>query len=289
VTDGGNPPGERRPAADAELALHLEVATTPTPGNVDRERDLPGLRFEAFLAGAVGARPGLSAAAGGAPVGEAFERAVAGMADRADTNTQFGALLALVPLVAAAADGAATGERATCVVEATTVDDAVAFYGAFDHVDVGVDEPPPDASVPDVRRGGDAEPDLRAAGTTLADVLAESAAHDAVAAECVGGYDRAGRVADRVVAGDGPLTERAPTAFLAELAAEPDTHVAKRHGAETAERVRRRAADLRADGALAADVRSFADDLVAEGVNPGATADVLAAGLFLALRRGVEV
>jgi len=83
VSDSG-PVGDPRPvAADAELALLLEVSTTPTPGNVDRERDLPNLRFEQFLAGAVGARPGLAAAADGAPVGEAFERAVTGMADRA--------------------------------------------------------------------------------------------------------------------------------------------------------------------------------------------------------------
>ncbi|OYR44892.1 triphosphoribosyl-dephospho-CoA synthase, partial [Halorubrum sp. Eb13] len=47
------------PVDDATLALLLEVAGTPKPGNVDRRRDLGDLRFESFLGGAVGAREGL--------------------------------------------------------------------------------------------------------------------------------------------------------------------------------------------------------------------------------------
>ncbi|MFC6728106.1 triphosphoribosyl-dephospho-CoA synthase, partial [Natronoarchaeum mannanilyticum] len=58
----------RTPAQNAELALLLEVAGTPKPGNVDRKRDLPDLRFEHFLAGAVGAQDGLRAAGRGDPV-----------------------------------------------------------------------------------------------------------------------------------------------------------------------------------------------------------------------------
>ena len=66
----------RRPDQNAQLALLLEVAGTPKPGNVDRHRDLEELRFEHFLAGAVGARDGLEMAASGASVGRAFERSV---------------------------------------------------------------------------------------------------------------------------------------------------------------------------------------------------------------------
>ena len=91
----------RGPAADAELALLLEVTGTPKPGNVDRHRDFEDLRFEQFAAGAVGAREGLARAARGAPIGEAFETAVAGMSRQTGGNTQFGCLLLLVPLVAA--------------------------------------------------------------------------------------------------------------------------------------------------------------------------------------------
>jgi triphosphoribosyl-dephospho-CoA synthase len=94
-------------AERAQLSLLLEVAGTPKPGNVDRCREYPDLRFEHFLAGAVGARPGLVAAADpdGPGVGEAFERAVAGMRRQSGVNTQFGALLPFVPLARAAATG----------------------------------------------------------------------------------------------------------------------------------------------------------------------------------------
>jgi triphosphoribosyl-dephospho-CoA synthase len=279
----------RELAEDARLALLLEVAGTPKPGNVDRHRDHPDLHFEQFLAGAVGAGEGLAAAAEGAPVGEAFETAVAGMADRAGSNVQFGALMLLVPLVAAAADedGAVTRQAAADVVVATTVEDAVGFYRAFDHVDVHVEDPPADAEAPDVRRGGDAVEDLRAAGLTLSDVLAASAEEGGVADDLTGGFERTFDAAEAIVDAEGPLADRASSAYLDLLASEPDALVAATHGPRFAESVRERAAEARQAGPD--EVERLADQLVAEGKNPGATADLVAGGLFVALRRGVSV
>ena len=278
----------RSPAENAQLALLLEVAGTPKPGNVDRERDLPDLRFEHFLAGAVGAGEGIRAAEAGAPVGEAFETAVARMSDQSGGNTQFGALLLLVPLVRAGAEGELSRDGVRAVVEATTVADAAAFYRAFEHVDVRVDEPAPDVDAPDVRRGADAVPDLRERDLTLFDVLAESAEVDGVAREWVGGFERTFSVAEAVAAGDGPVSDRAARAFLDQLAAEPDTHVAKQHGGGVARNVMVRAQEAR-DGNDPALVDAFAEALVGDGINPGTTADVVAAGLFVALERGVTV
>ena len=326
------------PVDDATLALLLEVAGTPKPGNVDRERDLADLRFESFLGGAVGARAGLELAAdaggtegGDLPaVGAAFDRAVAGMAERAGTNTQFGCLLLLVPLVRAAADPdrdlTPVGLDAVC--RATTVDDAVAFYRAFERVDVAVDDPPPDAADLDVRRGSDAAPALRERGATLRDVLALSAdpageagdegadgadrVPDRNAAEWVEGFPRTFRAAEWILTGEGPLTDRAARAFLGLLAAEPDTLVASARGAETAREASARAAEtlalpadratpsvpvgdasaVGADAVHGADLdaaESLAEAFVAEGINPGTTADLTCAALFVALRRGAEV
>ena len=95
----------RTTAENAELALLLEVSSTPKPGNVDREREYPDLRFEHFVAGAVGAREGFEGAAGGGAVGESFRRAVAGMSEQSGGNTQFGAILLVTPLVRAAGSG----------------------------------------------------------------------------------------------------------------------------------------------------------------------------------------
>ncbi|WP_440006009.1 triphosphoribosyl-dephospho-CoA synthase [Halomicrococcus sp. SG-WS-1] len=272
------------PAENAQLALLLEVSGTPKPGNVDRERDLPDLRFEHFLAGAVGAGAGLRAAESGAPVGEAFERAVAGMSRQEGDNTQFGALLLVVPLVSAASErGAVTPDAATAVVEATTVDDTANFYRAFEHVDVFVDDPPEDAADLDVRRGADAVPAVEERGTTLAEVMALSAPEDGVAREWTTGFARTFDGAERLAELDGPLSDRTARLFLELLADEPDTLVAKQAGEEAAERVSERAA-----AALVGetDPGELADELVAEGLNPGTTADVVAAALFVALERG---
>lgn len=278
----------RTPAQNAELALLLEVAGTPKPGNVDREREYADLRFEHFLAGAVGARDGLDAAADGAPLGEAFERAVEGMSQQRGGNTQFGALLLLTPLVRAAVDRDLSPDGVTAVVEDATVEDAAGFYRAFDHVDVFAGDLPEDADALDVRRGSDAVPEVRDRGLTLYEVMAESADRDGVAREWIDGFERTFRAADRIADGEGPVPGRAAETFLWLLSRRPDTFVAKQHGPEAARSVMVRAQEAREDGPQLVD--AFAESLVESGVNPGTTADVVAAGLFVALERdGVEV
>jgi triphosphoribosyl-dephospho-CoA synthase len=284
MTDHPRP--QLSPADHAELALTLEVASTPKPGNVDRHRDHGDLRFEHFLAGAVGSRPGLELAAGDAPLGGAFERAVRGMSRQSGGNTQFGCLLLLVPLVRAAATDRLSPDGLRTVTAATTVDDAAAFYRAFEHVDVAVDDPPDEAPDLDVRRGADAVPALRDRGLTLADVMAMSADRDANAAEWTGGFERVFAAADRVLDDDGPVTDRLARAFLDLLADRPDTLVAIDHGMDRARAVSREADAVRGDLDAAAEL---ADRFVDEGINPGTTADLTAATAFVALERGVDV
>ena len=288
------PPGDgddRTPAQNAELALLLEVSGTPKPGNVDRGRDFPDLRFEHFLAGAVGAQEGLRAAAHGAPVGEAFERAIAGMSRQRGGNTQFGCLLLLVPRVKAAAGSDLSPAGATEVVEATTVDDAAGFYRAFERVDVAVGDPPEDAPDLDVRRGSGAVPALRERGLTLYDVMEVSAPRDGNAREWTGGFRRSFDAAESILNDEGPAPDRIARAFLDLLAEESDTLIATEHGEAAAEEVRRRAeaAKERRDAGNPEAVEVLADELVAEGLNPGTTADVAAAAAFVALERGLPV
>jgi triphosphoribosyl-dephospho-CoA synthase len=286
LPDGVAPPPVRTVAQDAQLALLLEVTGTPKPGNVDRAHDHDDLRFEHFATGAVGALPGLRLAADGEPVGRAFERAVAGMSQQAAGNTQFGALLVLTPLVRAAGDGDCTPGNARAAAEATTVRDAANFYRAFEHVDVAVDEPPKGMEPLDVRRGAAAIPTLRERGLTLHDVMDRSTDVDGLAREWVGGFERSFHAADRLLDTEGAVPDRAARVFLELLADEPDTFVAINHGQATAERVSEQAAEA-LDGER--DPWALADELVAEGVNPGTTADLIAAGLFVALRRGLEL
>ena len=277
----------RDESENAQLALLLEVTGTPKPGNVDRHRDYDDLGFEQFMAGAVGSLPGLRLAADAdAPLGRSFERAVAGMSNQSAGNTQFGALLMLTPLVRAAATDRFDPSGIRAVVESTTVDDACAFYRAFEHVDVAVDAPPDGLDDLDVRRGGDAAAALRTRELTLYGVMELSASVDGVAAEWTNGFERSVRAAERLREDDGPIYKRASRAFLRLLAEEPDTFVVTRNGVDAAQEATRRARAV-LDGEE--DAEALADEFVGRDINPGTTADLTAAALFIALERGLEV
>lgn len=275
------------PAEHAQLALLVDVAAAPKPGNVDRDHDHPELRVGQFLAGGVGAGAGLRAAAAGDPVGAAFERAVAGMSRGAGTNTQFGSLLLVVPLVraAAATDRELSPESAAAVAESTTVADAAAFYRAFEYVDVAVADPPVGMNELDVRRGAAAIPTLRDRRLTLYEVLSRST-EDSNATEWTTGFRRTFEAARGIVDDDGPLADRIARAFVDRLAAEEDTHVRTTHGADVAREIRERAAAARGDPEAVAALDA---DLLDRGINPGATADLVTAAAFVALEWGVEV
>lgn len=276
----------RDAAENGQLALLLEVTGTPKPGNVDRHRDYEDLRFEHFTAGAVGAGGGLRMAADGDRLGRAFKRAVAGMSEQSAGNTQFGALLLVTPLVGAAATGRLSTEGAAALAEATTVEDACDFYRAFEHVDVSVDDPPDEFEDLDVRRGSDAVPTLRERDVSLYDVMALSADADGVAAEWTDGFARSFEAAGWLRDDEGPIYRRASRVFLRLLADEADTFVATRNGPEVAAEATRRAQAV-LDGE--ADAESLAEEFVERDINPGTTADLTAAALFVALERGLEV
>jgi len=276
----------RDAAENGQLALLLEVSGTPKPGNVDRHRDYDDLRFEQFLAGAVGSFRGLRMAADGAALGRSFERAVAGMAEQSGGNTQFGALLMLTPLVRAAATDRLSPVGTADIVEATTIDDACDFYRAFDHVDVAVDDLPEDADALDVRRGSDATETLRERETTLYDVMELSAGVDGVAAEWTNGFERSFEAAQWLLDDDGPIYRRASRAFIRLLAEEPDTFVVTRNGEAAAEEATERAKAV-LDGSE--DAEELAEEFRDRDINPGTTADLTASALFVALERGMEV
>jgi triphosphoribosyl-dephospho-CoA synthase len=283
---GVAPPPDRTVVENAQLALLLEVTGTPKPGNVDRAHDYDDLRFEHFVAGGVGARRGLGLAADGERLGRAFERAVAGMSQQEAGNTQFGALLVLVPLVRAAAEGDLSGSHAGELARETTVADTADFFRAFEHVDVAVDDPPEGMDALDVRRGVDAVPAIEEQNVTLYDVMIESADIDGIAREWTGEFERSVEAAERLLELDGSVPDRTARVFLELLAEEPDTFVATQHDRETAVQTTEQAAVALAGEA---DPWTLANELVAEGINPGTTADLTAAALFVALERGLTI
>jgi len=274
----GNPDMDRTVADDAQTALLLE-AGTDKPGNVGPSNDHEDTTFHQFLAGAAGAREGLERAAEGDGVGASFLSAVRGSSAHTGGNTQFGALLLLVPLSRAAAEGdvADAGD----MVRSTTPEDARGFYASFDHTDVYVGDT---GYGYDVRDPG-ARDRLVEDGVSLYEVMEGSAHKDAVAREWTEGFERSLGVGRRL-RGAGDSREAILDAYLRELADHPDTLVAERRGEGVARRVSEGAEEV-VKGERTAE--GFDRELRDDGVNPGATADIVAAGIFVALRRGWPV
>lgn len=261
------------PAGAAQLALLLEVGSDPKPGNVDRGHDHGDTGFHHFLASAVNAYPALEGAS--EPVGEAFLEAVGAAHRHGGGNTHFGALLLLVPLVVASKRGGVS--EVEDVVRGTGVEDAVCFYRAFDLVDVYV-EPRERFDV----RDRDAVEEVRREGLSLFDVMELSVDVDGVAGEWVNGFERCFRAADMLEDYyDGDSNEAIVRMYAGLLAGEPDSFVAKKHGEEVARDVRRRAERALERGSLA----EFDRELIEEGINPGTTADICCAGIYVSLRR----
>jgi triphosphoribosyl-dephospho-CoA synthase len=265
------------PAEDAQTALLLE-AGTQKPGNVGPKRDFEDTTFHQFLVGAVGARRGFDAVGGGAEgVGEVFLRAVRGASAHTGGNTQFGAVLLLAPLVIASERGDI--EDAPEVAEDTTPEDAARFCEAFDYTDVRVgdvdDEYDYDVRDPEARER------VVEDGVTLYSLMGDAASRDGVAREWTDGFPRTFHAASKLETVRGGTRESVRSVYLDLLREEPDTLVAEKHGTEKAREVTRMAREL--------PPAELDEWLGEEGINPGTTADIVAGGVFVALRRGWEV
>ena len=265
-------------AERAQLAMMLEVCAYPKPGNVDRCHDYDTTRLEHFLGSMIFAKPALERAErsgeSGGSLGDIFRSAVENTSCHAGGNTHFGAFILLIPLIMG---GDIPG--ALRVTGNTTVEDAVQFYRAFSLTKVAVLEK-------DEIDIGDpaAESILRERGMTLYDVVAYSAPRDMVCREWVNGFALTRKGAD-LIHHFGTGCTAISDAFLALLAAEPDTFIAKKHGIETARRTMERAREV-LDGFR--DIRDFDELCIQEDINPGSTADIIIASIYTALGEGWE-
>jgi len=266
----------------ASLAGVLE-ATAEKPGNVHPRRSFPDLTYDDLVAAATAIAPAMDRAAT-VPVGRTVRDAVAAARAAAATNANLGIILLTAPL-AAVPDGVP--------LEAAAVERVLATLGAADATDVW-------EAIARARPGGMGRVarddlrgppphDLRAAMRTAAD-------RDLIARFWAEGFGPlfAGAVADleAALAAGTPLLPAIVECHLRQLAREPDSLIARRHGAAAAFDVSARAAAILA---LPPERRA---DAVAEfdaflrsprKLNPGTTADVVAAALYILLRRGTLV
>jgi triphosphoribosyl-dephospho-CoA synthase len=272
----------------AQLACLYE-ASIEKPGNVSPGVSFSDMRYEDFVTSAVAIGPALRDA-GRATVGETIGRAVRDTRRLVAVNTNLGLILLLAPLATAAARVPASGgdlrTALAAVLGALTVQDAVLTYGAI-------------RAAGPAGMGASARHDVRApeVTVTLLEAMDEARRRDAIAREYVTGFRLSFSIgADTILRcwrEGARFSEAVLTAFLTLLAETPDTLIARKNGLAVAEDVSRRAAEVLAaggalDGKGRAGLRALTRELrdEAHALNPGTTADLVAASLFIALTEG---
>lgn len=265
----------------ATLACIWE-ATAAKPGNVYRGADFDDLTYADFLASATVIGPIVDRTPDQG-VGPTVLTAVAATRAAVATNTNLGMLLLIAPL-AAVDGGLPLSAGVEAVLTGLSYEDTCCVYGAIPLAQPGglgeVDEADVNEAPP--------------AGLTLRDAMAMAADRDLIARQYVNGFVEVFHTADRIeqhVADGQPLGEAIVIAFLKLLAEEPDSLIARKVGVEAAQEVSQHAATIldsrrHGDDAFQAMRAEYDFWLRADGHrrNPGTTADVIAAALFVLLR-----
>jgi len=287
-------------------ACRLDVDTSK-PGNVSVDSEGHGMSAAQFLASADAAADALLAR--GAPVGQRLLDAVTRTRAAVGCNTNLGILLLVAPLAAALEQTArplsahawqAATER---VLARLDINDARLAYRAIALANPGGLGDAPEQSVHDAPTVG------------LRDAMALAAARDSIARQYAEGFRdifETGLGALREVCGEQALnaTREVTLAatlnlFLTFLSTWPDSHIVRKHGAAVAQSVtlaaRERHAQWRStlaqarlgatgpsletlEASAAFDpLRAWDAELKAAAINPGTSADLTVATLFVAL------
>ena len=277
----------------AQLACLLEVSA-PKPGNVSPGRHFVDVRYEDFLASSV-VIGGPLAGAGTQSVGVTVRLAIEATARWAHSNTNLGIVLLLAPLARAALREQEKGvgspflqrlrESLRGVLDETTIDDARDVYAAIREARPGGLGR---AVVQDVAD----EPTL-----TLLQVMRLAVERDLIAREYATAFEVTFETGAPVLyqgrrdglSWDDAIVET----FLTLLSKNLDTHVIRRSGAAVATDVSERARGaLDAGGVRSAAGRREIEEMDAalrdarNSGNPGTTADLTAAAIFVVLLAG---
>ena len=260
--------------ADAYVAACLAELDALKPGNVHRHAEGHGMTVADFETSARVSAAGV--ARQGARVGVRVWQAVAATRAAVGQNTNLGIVLLCAPLATAAE----RGEPLAAVLDGLDDDDARAVFAAIALANPG-------------GLGAVEQNDVRVPpAVPLLEAMAAAADRDLLARQYISGFADVLGVGLptylRVRAAGADAAQATEAVYLAFLAAEPDTHIARKFGRETAEAVRLdAAARIGRLGGLDAAARHAAlsvwdGELKARGLNPGATADLTVASVFAA-------
>lgn len=265
----------------ATLACLLE-ATAPKPGNVHRGADFEDLTFLDFQLAAVAIGPAMQRAAEGARVGETVLAAIRATRQLTATNVNLGIVLLLAPLAAIPAGrptrlGLQQVLKNLAAADAGDVYDAIriATPGGMGEVpEADVAGPPPDDLLHAMRLAADRDAVARQYANDFVDVF------DIVVPELERWSTRGLPISDVIV-----------RTFLRTMHELPDTLIARKCGLAKAQEAAAWAGQVLEAGMPGDDAyhEALADldfELRSDGhrLNPGTTADLICAGLFVALR-----
>jgi triphosphoribosyl-dephospho-CoA synthase len=271
-------------AGAAQLACVLEVSAEK-PGNITPSHDFHDTSYEDMLRSAIAAGPEL-ARAGERRVGETILEVMEASRRVAPANTNLGIALLIAPLAKAALDGGPLRARLGATLRALDLADARAAYAAIRLAGAG-------------GLHERVEHDVRLEPTVgLREAMAGAAERDSVASEYVTDYALTfdtGIPALVAALDDGlAVRESIVELHLRLLEQAPDTLIARKRGADAAARVSAGAREVLAAGGVRTAVgrralRSFDSSLRESGnaLNPGTTADLVTATLFVALVEGM--
>jgi triphosphoribosyl-dephospho-CoA synthase len=266
-------------------ACALDVAT-PKPGNVSVQSPGHGMSAAQFLASADAAADALLAR--GAPVGQRILDAVTRTRETVGCNTNLGIVLLVAPLAAAlehtwrALSAQSWREAASRVLASLDVADARLAYRAIALANPGGLGDAPEQSV-------------HAAPTVgLRDAMQLASERDSIARQYANGFH------DIFETGLAAFSEARPDApevamlnvFLAFLGGWPDSHIVRKHGMVLAQSVTLAAREQRAQWRktplqsqrvpASARLDAWDAELKARAINPGTSADLAVATLFVA-------
>ncbi len=265
-----------------DLVRHVTLAclweaTAAKPGNVYRGADFEDATYADFLTSAVVIGPQI-AIAPTYGVGHAVLESIRAIHKAVGTNTYLGTVLLLAPLAAASPDQPLATGLPTVLNNLTSIDTQLVYEairlarpGGLGQVDKG-----------DVH--GEA-PEI-----TLGEAMQLAGDRDLVARQYTNNFAEVFRVADRIAASEGPLAQVIVRVFLELLAEQPDTLIARKCGPQIAQEVSDHAARVLSFSGedYEAALADFDFWLRVDGHrrNPGTSADIIAAALFVLLREG---